>query len=203
MNNIHQAINFLTATDPNFSLILEKYGLPNILVRPEGFATLCKIILEQQVSLESAKACFDKLDRLTGDFTPRNILGCSDEDLRFCGLSRQKATYVRALAEAIVNKEIDLTSFRVKTAVEIRSELIKIKGIGNWTIDVYLMFSLQSPDVLPLGDIGIITTIKELWQLNNSFSIAALTELWQPHRTTATFMLWHYYLKKRGRVFQP
>ena len=201
--DVQKAIDFLTKTDPVFKLIKEQYGPPNIVVRPEGFTTLCKIIFEQQVSLESAKACFDKLNRLLIDFTPRNILNCSDEALRYCGLSRQKSTYIRALAEAIVTKQIDLNSFRDKSAIEIRSELIKIKGIGNWTIDVYLMFSLQSPDVMPLADIGVINTIKELWEVHDQVAMKTLTELWHPHRTTATFFLWHYYLKKRGRVIHP
>ncbi len=203
MDNLQHAIDFLTAQEQNFSFILEKYGPPNIVVRPEGFATLCKIIFEQQVSLESAKACFDKLNRLVIDFTPRHILNCSDQELRYCGLSRQKSTYIRALAEAIVSKEIDLTTFRSKSATEVRSELIKIKGIGNWTIDVYLMFSMQSPDVIPLGDIGVINTLKELWKIETFSEITLLTNAWHPHRTIATFFLWHYYLRKRGRVIHP
>ncbi len=203
LDYIHKAISFLTTTDQNFKLILEKYGQPIVIKRPEGFATLCKIILEQQVSLASAKACFDKLEGSLVDFTPRNILNCSDEHLRFCGLSRQKSVYVKALAEAIVHKEIDLTSFRNKSVAEIRSELIKIKGIGHWTIDIYLMLALQSPDVLPLGDIGIISTINELWNVDDKLDIARLAASWQPHRTFATFFIWHYYLKKRGRIMYP
>lgn len=200
---MQHAINHLASHDPRFAAILEKYGNPNFVTRPQGFATLCKIIFEQQVSLESAKACYDKLDRLVGDFTPRNIAKCTDDELRQCGLSRQKAKYVRALADAILAKEINLNSFESKPADEIRKELIKIKGIGNWTIDVYLMFSLKSPDIIPLGDIGIIITIKELWQIDDKAQIAALTETWKPYRTAAAFFLWHYYLKKRGRVIHP
>ncbi|HEX9979538.1 MAG TPA: DNA-3-methyladenine glycosylase 2 family protein [Flavobacterium sp.] len=197
---MEQAFHFLLEKDPNFQMIWDLYGVPNIPSRPEGFETLCKIIFEQQVSLDSAKACFDKLKALVGDFTPANILKCTDEELRFCGLSRQKSSYIRELAEAIVTKELDLKGFSSKTPEQIRAELIKIKGIGNWTTDVYLMFSMHSPDIIPLADIGIIITIKELWNITEKNEIVSLTNSWSPYRTAASFFLWHYYLKKRNRV---
>jgi DNA-3-methyladenine glycosylase II len=171
-----QAIDHLSQNHETFAAILKQYGLPNIPTRPQGFETLCKIILEQQVSLESARACYEKLLALVGDLKPENKQSLTEEQLRSCGLSRQKSKYVTALARAIVDKELDLESFSSKTAEEIRGELIKIKGIGHWTIDVYLMFSMQSPDIMPLGDIGIIITIKELWQIENKEEVLKLTE---------------------------
>src|SRR5690606_17728373 len=120
-------------------------------------------------------------------------------DFRQCGLSRQKATYITALADAIVSREIDLDSFTTMDPDAVRSELIKIKGIDNWTIDVYLMFSLQAPDIIPLSDIGIIVTIKELWCITDKDEIRLLSEFWRPERTAAAFFLWHWYLRKRGR----
>ena len=197
---MQNAVQFLSQSDSNFAKILTAYGEPNIIERPQGFETICKIIFEQQVSLESGKACFDKLKALVGQFTPEKILNCSEADFRQCGLSRQKATYVTALADTIVSREIDPESFNLKTPEEIRIEMIKIKGIGHWTIDVYLMFSMKSPDIIPLGDIGIITTIKELWNVDSKEEIVKLSESWKPFRTTAAFFLWHYYLKKRNRV---
>ncbi|HEX8563576.1 MAG TPA: DNA-3-methyladenine glycosylase 2 family protein [Flavobacterium sp.] len=196
------AINYLTSADPNFSLIIDTYGIPNQVVRPQGFETLCKIIFEQQVSLESARACYDKLNSLVSDFTPQNVLQCSEADFRQCGLSRQKATYITALADAIVSQEIHIERFPSMTADEVRAELIKIKGIGNWTIDVYLMFSLQFPDIMPLADIGIIVTIKELWGIADKEEARLLTQSWSPFRTAAAFFLWGYYLKKRGRKIE-
>ena len=193
------AIDFLTSIDSNFGLIIDKYGIPNRVVRQHGFETLCKIILEQQVSLESARACYEKLNQLLPHFTPEYVLGLSESDFRRCGLSRQKATYITALADAIVNKEIDIDEFAAMQPEDVRAELIKIKGIGNWTIDVYLMFSLQSVDVIPLSDIGITATIKELWNIDQKEAIELLSNNWSPHRTSAAFFLWHYYLKKRGR----
>jgi DNA-3-methyladenine glycosylase II len=194
------AFEYLINKDPHFANIIEKYGQPFIPSRPEGFETLCKIIFEQQVSLESGKACFDKLNALVPKFTPENIIACSEADFRACGLSRQKATYVTALAEAIIQRQLDLSSFSTKSPDEIRQDLIRIKGIGNWTIDVYLMFSLNSPDIIPLVDIGIKVTIKELWGIENSEEQKLLSDSWAPYRTAASFFLWHYYLRKRGRT---
>jgi DNA-3-methyladenine glycosylase II len=136
-----------------------------------------------------------------GDFTPENIIEVTEKEFRECGVSRQKATYLRGLAEAILDRVIDIDSLGVKDPDEVRRELIRLKGIGNWTVDIYLMFSLQSPDVLPLGDIGIISAIKDLWGFTAIGEIAAHTESWKPYRTTAAFLLWHYYLEKRGRKF--
>jgi len=192
-------INHLTQNHQIFAEIFRQYGTPNIPVRPQGFETLCKIIFEQQVSLESARACYEKLLALVGDFTPENILACSDDELRACGLSRQKSKYIKSLASAIVDGEIDLDSFGTKTPETVREELIKIKGIGHWTIDVYLMFSLQAPDVMPLGDIGIVVTIKELLGIEDRAAMEQVVADWAPYRSYAAFFLWHYYLKKRGR----
>ncbi|HEY0091522.1 MAG TPA: DNA-3-methyladenine glycosylase 2 family protein [Flavobacterium sp.] len=197
---MQQAFEYLTSKDPVFAKIIELYGPPFIPSRPQGFETLCKIIFEQQVSLESGKACFDKLNALVPKFTPENILACSEADFRACGLSRQKVKYITALADAIINSEIDIENLDQNTPEQIREELIKIKGIGNWTIDVYLMFSLQSPDIIPLADIGIKVTIKELWGIETPVEQKVLSDLWAPYRTAASFLLWHYYLRKRGRA---
>lgn len=193
------ALQHLIAHHDIFAEIHAQYGMPNIPARPEGFETLCKIILEQQVSLESARACYEKLMALCGDFTPENILQLDDAQLRACGLSRQKSAYIRALGKAIVSGSVVLESFASKPHETVRGELLKIKGIGHWTIDVYLMFSLQSPDIMPLGDIGILITIKELTGIQDKSAVAELTQNWAPYRSYAAFFLWHYYLKKRGR----
>lgn len=198
---MEHTIPLLIEKDKVFSLILEHYGVPGFVSRPEGFESLCKIILEQQVSLDSAKASFDKLKRLIVDFTPATILEVTEGEFRNCGISRQKTSYLRILAEAITDKKIDLESFKDKDLALVREELIKIKGIGNWTVDIYLMFSLQSPDILPLGDIGIVSAIKDLWEFTTLEQMIKHSENWKPYRTTAAFFLWHYYLEKRGRKF--
>lgn len=194
-------IPLLVEQDKIFREIINLYGSPGFVTRPPGFESLCKTILEQQVSLESARASFNKLKTLIGDFTPENIIEVTEKEFRECGVSRQKATYLRGLAEAILDRVIDIDSLGAKDPGEVRRELIRLKGIGNWTVDIYLMFSLQSPDVLPLCDIGIISAIKDLWGFITIEEMAAHTESWKPYRTTAAFLLWHYYLEKRGRKF--
>lgn len=193
-----EAISFLVEKEPVFKSLHQQYGTFFIPSRPAGFVTLCKLILEQQVSIDSAKACFNKIELLLGIVSPETIAQCTDEDLKSCGVSRQKIVYLKTLSNA-VSAELDLESFTSKTADEVRNELIQLKGIGNWTIDVYLMFALQSPDIIPLGDIAVVNTIKELFDVHTKEEMFLLSENWKPFRTMATFMLWHHYLEKRNR----
>lgn len=193
-----EAISFLVEKEPVFKNLQQQYGSFYIPSRPSGFVTLCKLILEQQVSIDSAKACFNKIETLLGEVTPETIIQCTDEDLKSCGVSRQKIIYLKVLAQA-VSSELDLESFPSKSADEVRNELIQLKGIGHWTIDVYLMFALQSPDIIPLGDIAVVNTIKELFDVHTKEEMVMLSENWKPYRTMATFMLWHHYLEKRNR----
>jgi DNA-3-methyladenine glycosylase II len=195
---MEEAITFLIEKDTVFKNLHQQYGSFFIPTRPPGFVTLCKLILEQQVSIDSAKACFQKIENLLGEVTPQTIIDCQDEDLKSCGVSRQKTLYLKTLSKAVL-QELDLESFAAKSADEVRNELIKIKGIGNWTIDVYLMFSLQLPDIIPLGDIAVVNTIKELYDVHTKEEMLQLSENWKPYRTMATFMLWHHYLEKRNR----
>jgi DNA-3-methyladenine glycosylase II len=196
---MQQAINFLTKQDTIFKVIVDTYGIPVIPSRPQGFQTLVLLILEQQVSISSAKATYNKIKEKTPQFEPLPLLELTDEVYRDCGVSRQKTKYIKCLATAILDTDIDLDSFAHKSAVQIREELIKIKGIGHWTIDVYLMFSLQSPDILPLGDIAVVNTIKELLDIHDKLAMENYTQKWAPYRSMATFLLWHHYLVKRGR----
>jgi DNA-3-methyladenine glycosylase II len=142
---MQEAIDHLFQKDPIFRDIIDTYGLPTIPKRPQGFETLVLLILEQQVSIDSAKATFLKIKAEHTTFKPELLITVSDEQYRAFGVSRQKTVYIKALASAILNKEIDLESLPGKTAQQVREELIKIKGIGNWTIDIYLMFCLQEP----------------------------------------------------------
>lgn len=194
-----EAVDYLLEKDPVFKQIIDKYGLPIIPRRPQGFETLALLILEQQVSIDSAKAAFLKLKGKVSQFFPQELLSLSEEEFRNAGVSRQKTTYIKALANAVTNNEIDLESLPSKPAHQVREELIKIKGIGNWTIDVYLMFCLQSPDIIPLGDIAVINTIKELLDIHDKGQMEVYAASWSPHRSIATFLLWHYYLEKRSR----
>ena len=197
---MQEAIKYLLAVDPIFNSIIEKYGLPIMPKRPQGFETLVLLILEQQVSIDSAKATFLKLREKITIFDPTILVDLADEEFRLLGVSRQKTSYIKTLSIAILNKSIVLESLASKTADQVREELIKIKGIGNWTIDIYLMFCLQAPDLLPLGDVAVVNTIKELLDIHDKEVMDEYTSKWSPHRSIATFLLWHYYLKKRNRT---
>lgn len=196
---MQKAIEFLTEKDPIFKLIIEKYGLPIIPTRPQGFETMVLLILEQQVSIDSAKATFLKMKAKVPHFHPEILLHLSVDEYRNFGVSRQKTSYIKALSLSILNNEIDLESLSSKPSNQVREELIKIKGIGNWTIDIYLMFSLCAPDIIPLGDIAVVNTIKELLNIHDKQEMESYVEKWSPYRSVATFLLWHYYLGKRNR----
>jgi DNA-3-methyladenine glycosylase II len=197
---MQEAIDYLLEKDAIFKSIIENYGLPTIPKRPQGFETLVLLILEQQVSIDSAKATFLKIKTTLKTMAPAALLDVSDADFRNLGVSRQKTSYIKALATALLNKELDLESLPTKTAQEVREELIKIKGIGNWTIDIYLMFCLQAPDVLPIGDIAVVNTLKELLDIHDKELMYAHAQQWSPYRSYATYLLWHHYLKKRNRT---
>jgi DNA-3-methyladenine glycosylase II len=196
---MEKAIAYLLKKDVVFEQISQQYGFPIQPKRPQGFQTLVLLILEQQVSVDSAKATFAKLKSAIPDFIPENLFAFSDDNFRACGVSWQKTKYIKALAEAILSKELDLESFASKEPEIIRQELIKIKGIGNWTIDIYLMFCLESLDIIPLGDIAVVNTMKELLGIHTKEEMEIYAQKWRPYRSVATYFLWHFYLEKRGR----
>jgi DNA-3-methyladenine glycosylase II len=193
------ASKYLCKKDKIFKAIVKEFGVPVIPKRPQGFETLVLLILEQQVSIDSAKATFLKIKKQVKTIIPKKMLVLSDEMYRTLGVSRQKASYIKGLSLAIINKEIDIESLANMTTGEVRASLIKLKGIGNWTIDVYLMFCLQAPDIIPLGDIAVVNTIKELLHIEDKVEMELYTAKWKPHRSAATFLLWHYYLGRRNR----
>ena len=173
--------------------------------RPGTFQTLILTILEQQVSLASAYAAFKKLRQKIGHVTPAKILVLTDAELRACYFSRQKTIYARDLAKAVMNKQLNLKKLETATEDEIRAELKKIKGIGDWTVDVYLMHALQRTDLFPLGDIALVNSLKEIKQLPPHISkeeMLAIAESWRPYRTIAAMILWHAYIQKRGIKIQ-
>ncbi len=190
----------LAAAEPIFKQVLQTYGYPPLWSRPQGFASLIHIILEQQVSLASAKAAFDKLHATLGTITPEGLMGLADETLKSCYFSRQKTLYARGLANAIINREIDLEALQHLSDDAIRSTLKQLKGIGDWTVDIYLLFTLQRSDIFPLGDLAMINALKKLKQLPDGTDkeyLLSIAANWRPNRSVATMILWHYYLESR------
>lgn len=193
-------IKKLTSSHKIFFKIKKQYGVPPNWQRPQGFVSLSKIILEQQVSLASAEAHFNKLSGYINEFTPNEILKLSDKEMRTCQISRQKAKYLRELSLAVLNKDLIFDELQKLNVEEVRKKLTNVKGIGHWTTDIYLMFCLQSKDVFPLGDIALINTLKELTKVKTKSGIVRLTQKWKPYRSLAAYFLWYYYLKKRNRI---
>lgn len=193
-------IKALTTSHKLFSKIKDIYGMPPNWQRPEGFVSLSKIILEQQVSLASAEAHFLKLKNYIPKFAPAEILKLSNEEMRTCQISRQKAKYLRALSQAVIDKDLEFNKLGKLRPGEVREKLTIIKGIGNWTTDIYLMFCLQNKDIFPLGDIALINTLKELTKIKSEEGIIRFTKKLKPLRSLAAYFLWFYYLKKRNRI---
>lgn len=200
-DNFHSICNLLSEKDKTLKAIIDEYGLPPMWTRPAIFQSLILTILEQQVSLASAYSAFKKLKEKIGFVTPKKILALSDAELKSCYFSRQKIIYVRELATAIITKKLNLKKLALLTDEEIRTELKKIKGIGDWTVDVYLMHALQRSDLFPLGDIALVNSLKHVKQLHPKTTkeeMLAIAESWRPYRTVASMILWHAYIQRKG-----
>lgn len=204
-SNFKQLCNKLSAKDAHLKAIIKQYGHPPMWTRPATFQTLVLIILEQQVSLAAAYAAFKKLKEKIGYVTPAKLLRLSDEEMRACYFTRQKMGYARGLALAVQSKQIVLRKLGGLTDEEVRKELIQLKGIGHWTVDVYLMHALQRTDLFPLGDIALVNSLKETKQLHPHITkeeMLSIAEPWRPYRTIAAMILWHAYIQKRGIKLQ-
>jgi len=192
-----QAVRRLVRQDRGLAEIVASAGMPPFWVRPPGFPTLIQIILEQQVSLASAFAAFDKLGAAAGDLTPSRLLALPDDVLRAAGLSRQKARYCRIAAEAVRCGELDLEALAALPDDDVRRRLTSLTGIGPWTADVYLQMALRRPDIWPAGDIALQSAVKKYYALEErptAGEMPAYGERWRPHRTAAASILWHGYL---------
>ena len=191
------AIRKLAETDPDIFNLISRIGLPHFWIREPGFTGLLKIILEQQVSLASAKAVFEKLSISDGKLTTETFLHFDDEYLHIAGFSRQKMKYARILAEAIVNNLLNLEHISLLSDDEARNTLMEIKGIGRWTADCYLIFCMNRADVWPYGDLALnkaLKVLKNLPAIPGHEESEKHADNWKPHRSAAARMLWHFYL---------
>lgn len=203
LNNesLKRGCEFLAKRDEDLRFIFETHGTPPLWQRKEGFPTLVHIILEQQVSLASARAAFTKL-RQTITVTPKNFLSLDDATLKAVGFSRQKTLYCRLLAESILEKQLNLKSLSTMKDEDVRTTLKNQKGIGDWTVDIYLLMSLLRADVFPQGDLALVIAMQKLKSFSarpNNVEMNAIAENWKPYRAVAARLLWHYYLSKNFR----
>jgi DNA-3-methyladenine glycosylase II len=192
-----RALAELGRWDPDIEAVVATHGPPPMWARQPGFATLVHIILEQQVSLASAKAAFDRLLAAVGTLTPAAMLELDDETLRRIGFSRQKTRYCRNVADAITEGSLDLDGLAGLTDDQARTALVAITGIGRWTADIYLLMALRRPDVWPAGDLALAIAaqrVKRLASRPSTPELEALGEPWKPWRAVAARVLWHHYL---------
>lgn len=195
------AVDELAARDPDLAGIVARRGPPPLWDRAAGFGTLVHIVLEQQVSLASARAAFERLRGVADPLTPTRFLGLTDSELLAIGFSRQKARYGRALAGAIASGALDLGGLGELDDEEVHRALQAVPGIGPWTSTIYLLMVLGRPDVWPSGDIALATSVGEVKGLGGRPDAARMTELgeaWRPWRSVAARLFWHDYLARRA-----
>ncbi len=193
---LREGVEALVLRDPDLAAVITRHGAPPLWGRPPGYPTLLRIILEQQVSLASAKATYDRLAARIGEPTPEAFLTLDDAELKGIGFSRQKTRYVRLLSESILGG-LDLGELEPLGDDDVRGRLMELKGIGRWSSDIYLLMALKRPDVWPRGDLALVnavTRIKRLPGKPTPEEWDALAEPWRPWRSIAARIAWFEYL---------
>jgi DNA-3-methyladenine glycosylase II len=195
--NYHQALEILKRRDPDIKEILSRLGSPPLWCREPGFPTLIRIILEQQVSLASARAAFNRLQQMIPTLTPNTFLKAEPETLRQVGFSRQKIRYVQLLSKALGEGSLSLSRLKNLENEEARSELLKVTGVGPWTADIYLLTALRRPDIWPKNDMALIAAVQKVKNLvsrPSPLEMEAISQVWVPWRAVAARVFWYHYL---------
>ncbi len=196
-----KGVETLSHIDADLAKVYRELGPPPLWQREPGFPTLVYIILEQQVSLASARAAYQKLNQAIQPLTPQLFLSLNDQQLKAIGFSRQKTDYCRNLAQAVQSEKIDLDLLPSLEDAQVRSALMSLKGIGSWTADIYLMEVLLRPDIWPTSDLALITGVQELKSLTNRPSQDEMERIaapWRPWRAVAARLIWMSYLHRRN-----
>ena len=191
----------LAGMDPVLGGLADRNGVPPLWSREPGFATLLRLVLEQQVSLASADAAYRRLEDVMGVVEPKPFLDFDGEQLKDIGFSRQKAGYARGIASGVMDGSIDLDLLADLPDAEAASRLVRIRGVGPWTAACYLLFALRRPDVWPPGDRALEVSIGRVYQLPGAEPSGEAAEralAWRPLRAVAARLLWHEYLGGRG-----
>jgi DNA-3-methyladenine glycosylase II len=190
------ALAHLASADGDFAQSLAEIGPPPPRSVEPGFAGLLRMIMGQQLSVASARAIWGRLEARLVEPTPGRLLRLTDHDMAKIGLSRQKMRFARALAEAIKRRALDLEALEEMEDAEALAALTAVDGIGPWTAEVYLLFALGRPDVMPAGDLALLIAAQRLKRLEDRprpRDLIALAEPWRPWRSVAARFLWHYY----------
>lgn len=194
---MREAVSRLAARDPDLAGVVARYGVPPLWDRPPGFASLVRIILEQQVSLASAMAAYNRLQDRLGAVTPAAFLTLDDVELKAIGFSRQKARYGRLLGEALLSGAFDVDILGSLPDDEVRARLLSLKGIGHWSADIYLLMALCRPDVWPRSDLALVQAVASLKRLPappTPEEFEQIGEAWRPYRSAAARLVWFEYL---------
>jgi DNA-3-methyladenine glycosylase II len=198
-----QGLTELTARDAHLAAIVNRLGPPPFWRRRPCFATLVRIILEQQVSLASARAVFERLRTGVVPFSAANFRRRERDHLKKAGLTRQKQAACLALAEAVASGRLRLEALTAMTDNDARRALLQVKGIGPWTADIYLLMALRRPDIWPRGDLALnkaLSALKTPGRRPSDAALAEVAEAWRPWRAVAARVLWHGYLAERGQA---
>lgn len=192
-----EGVGELCRRDKDLGKIVASIGPPPMWIRKQGFVTLVYIILEQKVSIVSAKAVYQRLLDAMAAPTPQGLLALSEAELRSIGFSRQKLSYCRLLAEAILTGELNLPALRHMSDDAVHARLTSLKGIGPWSAEVYLLTALRRPDIWPSADIALAAAaqrVKRLRSRPTPEKLEVLGRRWRPWRSVAARLLWHHYL---------
>jgi DNA-3-methyladenine glycosylase II len=193
---IREGLDAIAAREPGIARALEIAGYPEPRIRPTGYVTMLRTIVGQQVSVAAASSIWNKLEAALGtDLPAERILSADYDELRACGLSRQKQGYVRSLCELVQSGALDLDSLS-KDDEEAIADLTRIKGIGRWSAEIYLLFAEGRPDIWPAGDLAVQVGLQKLLGLGErpaEKATRALAESWRPHRGAAAIFTWHCY----------
>ena len=196
-----QAVAELAARDADLAAVVERFGPPPMWGRRPEFATLIRIVLEQQVSLAAARTMYERLQASVGAVTPTSIHNLGAADMRALGFTGQKASYCVGLAETIRGGELDLTRVARAETQAGRAMLLAVRGLGNWSVDIYFLMALRRPDIWPHGDLALADAthrVKRLPVRPDYRALTLLAEQWAPYRSVAARILWHHYLSTRA-----
>lgn len=193
---LRSGLDSLAASEPAIAAAIARVGYPEPRIRDRGYATLLRTIIGQQVSVQAAASIWTKLETQVGDLTdPATVAAASDEALRAAGLSRQKASYARSLADEVTSGRLDLDRLPADDEEAI-AQLVQIKGIGRWSAEIYLLFAEGRADVWPAGDLAVQIEIGRILghaERPSEKLTRALAESWRPHRGTVAILAWHHY----------
>ncbi len=192
---LNASIDALCAREPGFAAVLAARGYPEPRLREPGYATLVRTIVGQQVSVKAAESMWNKLDRIVGATDPADMMRASDKQLREAGMSRQKAGYLRSLADEVTSGRLDLANLPADDEEAIAA-LIRIKGIGRWSAEIYLLFAEGRADIWPAGDLAVQIAVGQMLghaERPSEKQVRELAEAWRPHRGAAAIFAWHHY----------